>query len=131
MVIAGRIMWRTCSQFQRQASEPPGPAPVGGSQPSCGGEDDDQHHAEPIVRHRYADDRDGRGELVDPGVAKIAGDKSEERAEHKADEVASDASISVFETAFETSVITGRLVRIDVPRSPVIARPSHLMNCSR
>ena len=34
MVIAGRIRWRTCSQFQSQSSEPPGPAPVGGSQPS-------------------------------------------------------------------------------------------------
>ena len=34
MVTAGRIMWRTCAQSQVQSPEPPGPAPVGGSQPS-------------------------------------------------------------------------------------------------
>ncbi len=34
IVTAGRIRWRTCAQFHFHASEPPGPAPVGGSQPS-------------------------------------------------------------------------------------------------
>ena len=34
MVIAGSTMWRMCAQSHCQASEPPGPAPVAGSQPS-------------------------------------------------------------------------------------------------
>jgi hypothetical protein len=34
IVTAGRIMWLTCAQSQAQLAEPPGPAPVAGSQPS-------------------------------------------------------------------------------------------------
>ena len=45
---------------------------------------DDQHHAEPVMRHGYAGDRDGGRDLVDPCIAEIAGDETEEQAERKA-----------------------------------------------
>ena len=49
-------------------------------------EDDDQHHAEPVMRHRDAGDRDRGRDLVDPGVAEIAGDQAEEQSEREADQ---------------------------------------------
>ncbi len=35
MVTAGSSMYCMCSQSHAQSPEPPGPAPVAGSQPSC------------------------------------------------------------------------------------------------
>ena len=44
--------------------------------------------------------------------------------------VATTASRSVLTTAFNTSAVTGRLVAIEVPRSPCSARQIQLKNCS-
>ena len=49
-------------------------------------EDDDQHHAEPVMRHGNAGDRERGRELVDPGVAEIAGDQPEQQPEREADQ---------------------------------------------
>ena len=49
-------------------------------------EDDDHHHAEPVMRHRDAGDRDRGRDLVDPGVAEIAGDQAEQQPEREADQ---------------------------------------------
>ena len=60
----------------------PGPAAGAGAdrgQPAeLHREDDHQHHAEPVVRHRHAGDRERGDELVDPGVAEIAGEEAEQ-----------------------------------------------------
>ena len=68
----------------------PGPAAGAGAdrgQPAeLHREDDHQHHAEPVVRHRHAGDRERGDELVDPGVAEVAGEEAEHQAEHEADQ---------------------------------------------
>ena len=51
-----------------------------------GREDDDENHAEPVVRHRHANDGDEGRKLIEPGVTEIASDKAEERPQHETDE---------------------------------------------
>ncbi|KAF0119648.1 MAG: hypothetical protein FD152_4433 [Xanthobacteraceae bacterium] len=64
---------------------------AGGRQPvELHREDDDQHHAQPVVRHGHADHREDGGDLVDRAVAEIAGDEAEQQAEEKADEGRND-----------------------------------------
>ena len=70
------------------------------------------------MRHRDAGDGKGGRELVDPGVAEIAGDQTEQQAEGEADVAAAIASVTVLPTARITSASTGRPVAMEWPRSP-------------
>jgi hypothetical protein len=84
-----------CSQSHPQAPEPPGRGPAGpgadGRQPvELHREDDDQHHTEPVMRHRNPGDRDRGRHLVDPAVAEIAGNQAEEQAKREPDQGSRD-----------------------------------------
>ena len=74
-----------CSQSQAHGAGAAGPGADRGQPVQLHREDDHQHHAEPVMRHRDAGDRDRGRDLVDPGIAEIAGDQPEEQSERKAD----------------------------------------------
>ena len=79
-----------CSQSQRPGAGAAGAGADRGQPVQLHREDDDQHHAEPVMRHRDAGDRDRGRDLVDPGIAEIAGDQAEEQSKRKADQGCGD-----------------------------------------
>ena len=86
MVIAGQDQIADVLPVPAPGAGAAGAGADGGQPVELHREDDHQHHAEPVMRHRDAGDRDRGRDLVDPGVAEIAGDQAEEQAEREADQ---------------------------------------------
>ena len=103
----------------------------GGQPVELHGEDDDEDDPRPVVRHRYADDRDAARQLVEqPAPAGRRRASPSPTPSPNASSEDDSASTRLLARASRTSRITGRRVAIDLPRSPWTTRPSQTRYCT-
>src|SRR5581483_9825641 len=70
----------------RRARDAVGAASTGGKYMEAAGADEDQHDAEPEVRHADAEKAEARADIVDPGIRPRAGPDSERDRERERDQ---------------------------------------------
>ena len=84
-----------------------------------GVEQEERHQAEPEDRHRIADEADDAHELVDQRCRGARRQDAERHAEEGADEGAERGEFEGRRKDAAMSLITGLVVRTELPKSPV------------